>query len=482
MYSAEIPNIVSKGLSLLIQNAGFEKKQHQFDCVEWGLKNELTHNIGGLIADEMGLGKTTQMIGIIQCNPKPLSLIVLPLALLHQWKEAIHLMTGKVPIVYHGPAKKRIQLSELANSEESKIVLTTYGSVMLRKGKAQSLHDVKWDRICFDEAHHLRNPKTSVTKGALTLQSNLRWLITGTPIQNRKRDFYSLCEVMGIPPHVYKKQENLINIVKTMICRRTKESVGMKLPALTQSLHEVDWSSDSEADLAEQIHSTLQFSQLKPRASKLTASLGESILPLLTRARQCCVFPGMLLPHIKKLQESGMVDVDVKLDAGMKGASKLDQVCDKIKSRKDNGKRKIVFCHYHAEIDYIAERCKNYGIDVSVYDGRMGYESRKQTLQSDCDILILQIQSGCEGLNLQNFSEVYFVSPHWNPAVEDQAIARCHRMGQTKPVEVFRFHMAGFDIAGASKRSRSEFTIDQYSAHKQDIKREIAKDVLDCSK
>ena len=102
-----------------------------------------------------------------------------------------------------------------------------------------------------------------------------------------------------------------------------------------------------------------------------------------------------------------------------------------------------MFCHYHAEIDYLAEKCKEAKMNVSVYDGRKGAVGRKTALEGECDVLILQIQSGCEGLNLQSFNEVYFVSPHWNPAVEDQAIARCHRMGQTKPVHVFRFQMAG---------------------------------------
>ena len=130
-------------------------------------------------------------------------------------------------------------------------------------------------------------------------------------------------------PLIYKKQENLLAIVRQMICRRTKKSVGLKLPTLNHSLHRVDWTSESEADLAEQIHSTLQFSQLQPRWNRLTSALGDGILPLLTRARQCCVFPGCA-PHIKKLQQAGLIDADAKLDAGMDGASKLTRVSEQI--------------------------------------------------------------------------------------------------------------------------------------------------------
>jgi hypothetical protein len=121
-----------------------------------------------------------------------------------------------------------------------------------------------------------------------------------------------------------------------------------------------------------------------------------------------------------------------------------------ILSRKDNGKRKIVFCHFRGEIDYIQARITTAfpSLVVRYLDGRTSESERRVILAPDAgvDVLILQIQTCCEGLNLQQFSEVYFVSPDWNPAVEDQAIARCHRFGQTEPVSVFRFVMAPLRI------------------------------------
>ena len=121
-----------------------------------------------------------------------------------------------------------------------------------------------------------------------------------------------------------------------------------------------------------------------------------------------------------------------------------------ILSRKDNGKRKIVFCHFRGEIDYIQSRLVTAFpcLVVRYLDGRTSESERRVILAPDAaiNVLILQIQTCCEGLNLQQFSEVYFVSPDWNPAVEDQAIARCHRFGQTEPVSVFRFIMAPLRI------------------------------------
>ena len=131
-------------------------------------------------------------------------------------------------------------------------------------------------------------------------------------------------------------------------------------------------------------------------------------------------------------------------------SSKISKVVKTILSRKDNGKRKIVFCHFRGEIDYIQSRLTTAfpSLVVRYLDGRTKESERRQILAPDAaiDVLILQIQTCCEGLNLQQFSEVYFVSPDWNPSVEDQAIARCHRFGQTEPVVVFRFVMAPFKI------------------------------------
>jgi SNF2 family DNA or RNA helicase len=136
-------------------------------------------------------------------------------------------------------------------------------------------------------------------------------------------------------------------------------------------------------------------------------------------------------------------------------SSKISKVVRTILSRKDNGKRKIVFCHFRAEIDYIQARLTTAfpSLVVRYLDGRTRENERRQILapDADIDVLILQIQTCCEGLNLQQFSEVYFVSPDWNPSVEDQAVARCHRFGQTEPVVVFRFVMAPFKIPATAE-------------------------------
>ena len=124
----------------------------------------------------------------------------------------------------------------------------------------------------------------------------------------------------------------------------------------------------------------------------------------------------------------------------------MDVVISTIISRKDNGNGKLIFCHYKGEIDAIYNRLSENGITrICIFDGRTNQMERARKIKMAFDVVILQIQTGCEGLNLQeHFSEIYFVSPNWNPFVEKQAVARCHRIGQKKEVSVFSFQMTDF--------------------------------------
>jgi SNF2 family DNA or RNA helicase len=157
--------------------------------------------------------------------------------------------------------------------------------------------------------------------------------------------------------------------------------------------------------------------------------------------------------------------------------SKLDAVVDLMLQRKDNGKGKIVFCHFHKEIDIISERLLKGGMAKVVrYDGRNSGGKNLQTLSQPADALVFQIQTGCEGLNLQHhFSEIYFVSPHWNPFVEEQAIARCHRIGQKESVHIFKFEMSGFN---KNNDNIDTLSLEKYINMIQDNKRTISDKIL----
>jgi len=125
-----------------------------------------------------------------------------------------------------------------------------------------------------------------------------------------------------------------------------------------------------------------------------------------------------------------------------------------------------------ARLDYLKNSLTKEGLIVEYIDGRVSKRQRKAILGNIVDVLIIQIKTGSEGLNLQNYNEVYFVTPDWNPQTEQQAIARCHRIGQTKKVEVFRFVMSPYHEEGSN--------IEMYSEQVQVNKREIEKQISSC--
>ena len=478
-------------------------------AAEDGLEKKIMVVRGGLLADEMGLGKTIQMIGAMVCNPLQKTLIVVPRALVEQWHRAIAHSTGHDALVYHGADRFKHSLEDIAARP---IVITTYSLVAQKinkkKGRRQDrdqrqdqepvvseedrekvletkkdkkeifasiLHKFKWDRIIFDEAHHLRNDNTAVFSGAKALRSSVRWLVTGTPIQNRRKDFYSLCEQIGIPRSYYTDGENLLSLVRLFIMKRTKADAGIVLPDLHTTTERVEWEGKEEKDLAENFHALLNFSKVKKNyVDNIISNLNLSTLSLLVRARQSCVYPGLMKGKVlTPYAEHGILKEDKDISVGVQGTSKLNAVVSKILSRKENKNAKLVFCHFRGEIDFVKDKLTEGGMHVETFDGRVKAGDRERILGGECDVLILQIQTGCEGLNLQHFNEVYFVSPHWNPAVEDQAIARCHRIGQEKEVEVFRFMMDSFDDDDKT------ITLDKYSSDVQDVKRDIMTELDD---
>ena len=464
----------------LLNHSKFEFKQHQYDGVKWCVKNEKTPNpflniSGGIIADEMGLGKTILMIGTMFVNFVRKSLIIVPPVLIQQWVKEFYKVSGHIPLVFYGQSKKQISLETI---QKSPIIITTYNTLMNEKC---ILRNVIWQRVVFDEAHHLRNKKTKKHIAALNLKSRIRWFVTGTPIQNKMNDLYSLCSLIGMERKFYRTPSNL-SIVKSFILRRTKEQVGIKLPSLCKTNCVVDWQNKKEMILSEGIHSLVpNTTHVIAHNNKFKEAFGSTsgALVALMRAKQSCILPQLLKKSIEEYIEEGFVKPEA-LEA-INYTSKIDAVINKIETRKSNGRGKIVFCHFQSEIDIIAERLTNIGLShVKKYDGRNSGGKNLEKLSDAADALVIQIQTGCEGLNLQgNYSEIYFVSPHWNPSIEDQAIARCHRIGQTNPVDVFKFEMKGF------KKQNDEqidpIALEKYVNTIQNIKRNISVSVLDNS-
>jgi len=447
-----------------LNKSSMDHKPYQFEGVKWCLNNELSVNApynvrGGFIADEMGLGKTILMIGLMYCNFLPHTLIILPQILISQWYEQIYRTTGHKALLYHGINKKNITFEQL---NSACIVIASYGDITLPKNIINNeenpvidqnnltmLHKITWNRIIFDEAHHLRNKKTCRYKSAILLSSNIRWLVSGTPIQNDIEDFLNLCRFIRLPSVLILVHRKLAHY---FILKRTKTQVGIEMPGLHIEKNIVKWGSQAEMLLSKELHTYLSFSKCEQNEdeqniddTEVPKKKGKSLIYLL-RAKQSCVYPKLLTKHIDELRRTGILKNYNLYKEAFNYSSKLDAVVNMILQRKDNNCGKLIFCHFIDEIDEIATRLRNGGMNnVETFDGRTRNSKRYSILNEYNDALVIQIQTGCEGLNLQKYySEIYFISPNWNPTVEDQAITRCYRIGQTKPVHVFYFEMCSF--------------------------------------
>ena len=447
----------------ILEKANMTYLEHQHRGIELCLANELrpTKNKftktqenedilegfhGGILADDMGMGKTFTMLATIMMNIVRSTLIIVPKCLLDQWNSAIKNITGHFPLMYTTQTKCDISKFEFSNY---RITLTSYSTIC----RSSALKKFKWDRIVCDEAHHINNGKNLIHKVIDALHKRILWLVTGTPVQNRCKELFYLLSLLN---------QDIVKPKPLIFTHKLPQVIYRKNTQQTVPLNEytidIEWDSTNncEKKIAKSIHKCCPVLNSGPGISdtKIEADPGScddietyhlgrinnptgnrrgAHLCMFGRGKQSCITPTLLRPMINKVEQSCGKQIDVS-----NTSSKLSAVSNHIITNITNGKPKIVFCNYLAEIRELRELLIANGVEsIQSISGKTSGEAIQ-----DVDVLIIQIQVGSEGLNLQrHYSEIYFVSPQWNPAIERQAIARCHRYGQMNPVNVFRFYM-----------------------------------------
>ena len=458
-----------------LRHKNLDVKKHQEEglywCVNKEIKNytlkgneleELKLRKGGIIADEMGLGKTILTLGIFASNFVRNTLIVVPLSLLNQWKNEIRRSLGHNVLIYYGKTKSEITIQKLKTTA---IVLTTYGS--LKPSSKENLYGVHWDRIIFDEAHHMRNSSSKKYFYGKLLKSKSIWLLTGTPVQNRKEDLRSLFYLLGYNSKILNNIDAYRELRLHHILRRKKSEVGLNMPPIHFHNMKINWINEYEKKISKNIHKLVHNKYSNSDLTWLNI-IGDRKIIQMIRAKQVCISPKLIEQKIKHMIDQKVLPEEYEEIS--KSTTKIDSLISIIKKRKEN--KKLIFCSFHEEMKIIHEKLKQESIvSVSLYHGKLNLKSRQKIIEKNDNILIMQIQAGCEGLNLQNYNEIYILSPHWNPCVEDQAIGRCYRIGQKKETHVFHFNMEELE-------NEEICSMDQYIENIQKEKRDIQKELI----
>ncbi|MCF6313819.1 MAG: SNF2 family helicase [Verrucomicrobiales bacterium] len=410
-----------------------ELRPYQLEGFQW-LARLAEWGAGACLADDMGLGKTVQALALLLHRAKggP-ALIVAPTSVAANWiNETLKFAPTLNPIRYAG--KQSAELLKKLKARD--MVITTYG--MLQQ-EDTPLTAVEWHTVVLDEAQAIKNHNTKRAKAAKQLQAGFCITTTGTPIENHLGELHSLFDfinpgLLGSADSFRKRfadpieirnnewaRNSLRRIVQPFILRRLKSEVLLDLPPRTEITLEVEMSPEE----------TVFYEALRQNAVEAltnnSASSGEKsfqILAEIMRLRQACCNPSMVQ---KK---------------GAPASSKLQVFTDTVTEIIEGGHKVLVFSQFVKHLALLKKRLEKLGISYQYLDGSVPAKKRQQSIDAfqngEGDVFLISLKAGGSGLNLTAADYVIHMDPWWNPAVEDQASDRAHRIGQQRPVTIYR--------------------------------------------
>lgn len=402
---------------------------HQHLGVEWMLEREFKDaSPGGLLADDCGCGKTYTAICVIKGNPMPPTLIVTTVSLVHQWRDILTSFGSIKPLLVHSDC--------LLNTVPigTDVVLTTYSTFTPRKKNAdvpKILRNTYWGRVILDEGHIIKNHKSTTFINTNKLNASIRWILSATPVQNTLDDMLTLAMWVGWRDGVESFMEQ--KMLRRSLATEGEKNPRLKLPKLESEVVRLPWACKEEQQVYQGIEKEFmtRIEQTRDGCMLRTEAL-QGIL----RCRQACCHHRLVEGLSRKRQRESKKS----LSALEQPSTKFEFICNDI--AKNPNEKSIIFCVWTMEIELMMSSLTARDISCVKFDGKMSKETRANTLynfqNTNIHALIIQIQAGGVGLNLQCATRVYIVSPTWNPTHEIQAISRAYRLGQNKVVRCFR--------------------------------------------
>ena len=414
---------------------------------------------GACLADDMGLGKTVQAIAsLLQRASRGPALVVAPLSVQQNW---ISETNRFAPTLTVKTLRDGVRSEILASLGAGDLLVISYG---LLHSEEEALTSIEWATVILDEAHAIKNYTTKTSKAAMSLKAGFKTVLTGTPLQNHLGEMWNLFQfinpgLLGTLPHFTDNfikpvdnnaRKRLKKLINPFILRRTKSAVLDELPPKTEIIRKIELSPEETAfyeTLRRRAIETIQSAE-GPQGAKHLKALAE-----ITRLRQACCNPKIVEPKINI------------------GSTKLSTFLEIAAELKDNGHRALVFSQFVTHLSIVRDALDKQGFSYQYLDGSTSPVKReiavKKFQAGEGDLFLISLKAGGLGLNLTAADFVIHLDPWWNPAIEDQASDRAHRIGQSRPVTVYRLV--------------AEHTIEEKIIRLHNTKRDLADSLLEGS-
>ncbi|MBD1912395.1 MULTISPECIES: DEAD/DEAH box helicase [unclassified Leptolyngbya] len=417
-----------------------ELRDYQVDGFTWLAK--LAHwGVGACLADDMGLGKTLQALALILTRaPQGPTLIVAPTSVCMNWMgEAQRFAPTLNPIQLGGGDRQKV----LSDLQPFDMLVCSYG-LLQQDDVAEMLAKTQWQTIVLDEAQAIKNVNTKRSQAAMSLQGGFKIITTGTPIENHLGELWNLFrfinpgllgslerfnERFATPIERYQDKAarlQLKKLIQPFILRRTKNQVLQELPSRTEILLHVEMSADEMA-----FYEALRREAVE-KLRESTAEAGAKHLQVLAeimKLRRACCNPRLVIPNAPV------------------NSSKLELFGEVLSELLSNNHKALVFSQFVDHLHIIRDYLHEHQISYQYLDGSTPAKERKKRVDAfqagEGDVFLISLKAGGTGLNLTAADYVIHMDPWWNPAVEDQASDRAHRIGQQRPVTIYRLVAKG---------------------------------------